>query len=330
MSSRSKSTDAMSAVLPDLSVSTGDTLKIELGKNADTTGDITVAGTLIVEGGTFTVGNGVGDFLTINGTLTVISGNLTVSDDIKFNGTGTISGGTTTSNDINGGAMIVDGTLTVSGGTLECEDDLDIKNSLTISGGMVKSNTVNAGGMKVFNGATLTISSGGIMDNNDNCTVDTTGTVNLSGGTYKTNSRLNQGGLAGKSIKGTFTMTGGTYESHHDVRVNGGSLSISAGTVESNKIFSGDFIIKTSGATCTISGGTVNALTGALGARGWLLDLGSNWPSLGCEGYPWFPSATVYRRTIDMVDWRPVLERVVVDLRATVEGRSGSAVRAAG
>ena len=68
---------------------------------------------------------------------------------------------------------------------------------------------------------------------------------------------------------------------------------------------------------------TVTALTGALGVRGWLLDLPANWGSLGTGAYPWFPSVTVYKRDRDMAGWSRVLGRVAKDLAKLTEVGGG-------
>lgn len=43
-----------------------------------------------------------------------------------------------------------------------------------------------------------------------------------------------------------------------------------------------------------------------------------NWCMFGSGRYPWFPSVTVYRRTLGMAGWRPVLGRVAQDLQALI------------
>lgn len=68
---------------------------------------------------------------------------------------------------------------------------------------------------------------------------------------------------------------------------------------------------------------TVTALSGALGGPGWLLDLPSNWASLGTDVYPWFPSVTIYKRDRDMTDWSRVLGRVAKDLAKLTETGGG-------
>ncbi len=60
---------------------------------------------------------------------------------------------------------------------------------------------------------------------------------------------------------------------------------------------------------------TVANLAGALGARLWLLDLDSTWSSLGTEASPWFPGASVYRRTSGTAGWDAALGQVARGLR---------------
>ncbi len=62
----------------------------------------------------------------------------------------------------------------------------------------------------------------------------------------------------------------------------------------------------------------VTALAGALGAPLWIFTPELNWCMFGTDAYPWFPDATVYRRTADMADWGIVLARVARDLAALI------------
>ena len=69
---------------------------------------------------------------------------------------------------------------------------------------------------------------------------------------------------------------------------------------------------------------TVSDLAGALGTPVWFLDLEPNWALFGAEGHAWFPRARVYRHTLDMTNWDPVLESVARDLGLLIKGDGGA------
>jgi len=66
---------------------------------------------------------------------------------------------------------------------------------------------------------------------------------------------------------------------------------------------------------------TVHGLAGALNARLWTFHLPSSWGILGTDGYPWFPSARMYRLAADAPDWSPVIARMADDLKRLLRDR---------
>ncbi len=64
----------------------------------------------------------------------------------------------------------------------------------------------------------------------------------------------------------------------------------------------------------------VSSLAGAVGARTWQVDSGSDWTALGEARSPWFPSITVIRKGAGERSFGPLLERLAGELAHWVAG----------
>ncbi len=64
----------------------------------------------------------------------------------------------------------------------------------------------------------------------------------------------------------------------------------------------------------------VSSLAGALGARTWQVDSGSDWTAFSEPRSPWFPSITVNRKAPDERSFGPVLQRLALELAEWASG----------
>jgi hypothetical protein len=62
---------------------------------------------------------------------------------------------------------------------------------------------------------------------------------------------------------------------------------------------------------------SVSALAGALGVACWQMSCGTDWPALGAENNPWYPTMKCFRRTWEQ-PWSEPIERIASELHRAV------------
>ncbi|MBW8782251.1 MAG: autotransporter-associated beta strand repeat-containing protein [Verrucomicrobia bacterium] len=190
------------------------------------------------------------------GTLTLAGSGATFTDASTFglmignqNGTGTVNVNAGTFNHTNGelivagsftnGAFTGSGTVNVGGGTLNTKSLTIGRNNNTVASTLIGTVNVTSGTMNVTAGGTLVGWQG----------TGTTGTINVSGGTYNQNT---VGGANNLNL-GSFSGVSGA------VNVSGGALTLQN---NSSLTFS-DVAATTANGTLTISGGNVTFYSNA-------------------------------------------------------------------
>lgn len=176
---------------------------------------LTVNQMLLIESGSFTIGNNfsISGSITLNGGTLNLSNNETVPSSFIYNG-GTISYNTYT--------LTVSSNLIVQSGTFAIGNNISISNALTLNSG-----TLNLNNNETANGS-MTVNGGTVNGNGYALTVD--GLLSVNGGTMEMEGSdliLSGGGdllLNG----GTINIYGADLDANDDVRVNGGTLNISA------------------------------------------------------------------------------------------------------